>query len=319
MKISAITVFVGDPYLALTFYKSYKKFWHNEIDEFIIGISTTRNDIGKFIFDLWSKEKNVKIHQFVNDTGYGSPDHGVLLDKLVKFATNDVVMTIDSDLFILQKNIISHLKNKLKSYDVIAPTAGRVDGNVNLIKKFQDKIGHKIGRMCPCLSLCKKSIIENLNFPTYKSVFVKNTKDKFVISPQDANDRYVPLEDELWLETMGWFTYNLLANKAKLFVIPQSGSQYYHMTGVSMGVRKYMIDPKTNMIFDRNILGRNVSCRHLPKIYYNYKQNKNDYYNQDYYDSLLNLIKVSNTSEDILEKDKSLQNLDCIFTNILPS
>lgn len=317
-KISAITVFVGDPYLALTFYKSYKKFWEHEIDEFVIGISTIKDDIAEFIKNLWLNDSKVKLFTFKNDTGYGSPDHGTLLDELVKYTKHDIVMTIDSDLFILKKNVISYLKSKLNSYDVIGSIAGRVDGDMDLIRKFQQKLGQKIGRICPCFSLCKKYFLKELKFPTYKSVFIKQQGDSFIISPDDANDRFIPFKNELWLETMGWVTYNLFKNKAKLFELPQSCDQYYHMTGVSMGVRKYMIDKNTNFIFDRNVAYQKLPCRHIAKIYYNYVKNKNDYKNQDYYDSLMDLIKISNTSEEKLLQDKSFDFLDCIFTDILP-
>jgi hypothetical protein len=86
------------------------------------------------------------------------------------------------------------------------------------------------------------------------------------------------------------------------------------MVGVSMGVRKYMKDLKTGLIFDRNDVGGFKPCRHIPKIYYNYKNNRNDYHNEDYHASLMELIERSKTTESELLKDKSLSALDCLFS-----
>ena len=42
--------------------------------------------------------------------------------------------------------------------------------------------------------------------------------------------------------------------------------------------------------------------------------NRNDYHNEDYHASLMELINRSNTTESKLLEDKSLNNLNCIFS-----
>ena len=140
--------------------------------------------------------------------------------------------------------------------------------------------------------------------------------NKFVISPNSRDDKYIPEKNELWLETMGWLTYKTFSKREKtsFLEIPLTSDSYFHMTGISMGVRKYMKDLKTGLIFDRNDVGKFDSCRHIPKIYYNYKNNRNDYHNEDYHASLMELINRSNTTESKLLEDKSLNNLNCIFS-----
>ena len=316
MKISAITVFVGDPYLALTFHKSYKKFWENEVDELILGISSSRDDMLEFISELWSKEKNVTIVKVKNDHGYGSPDHGKLLDMLVPKAKHDVVMTIDSDFFILKSGVIEGYKKQMLRHDVIGSTAGRMEGSECLKKVFHTHIKRKIGRICPWLSFWRTNILKGFNFTTFKSVFVSCEGKRFAISPDSRDDKGESEENELWLETMGFLTYRLFTEREKtsFLEIPLTSNSYLHMTGISMGVRKYMKDLKTGLIFDRNEVGGFKPCRHIPKIYYNYKNNRNDYHNEDYHASLMELIERSKTTESELLKDKSLSALDCLFS-----
>ena len=316
MKISAVTVFVGDPYLALTFYKSYKKFWHEEIDELILAISSSRDDMIEFISDLWSKEKNVTIVKVKNEHGYGSPDHGRLLDILIPKAKHDVVMTIDSDFFILKNGVIEGYKKQMGKYDIIGSTAARIDGYESLKAILHNHIKRKTGRICPWLSFWKRDILKGLNFPTLKSVFVMCENDKFVISPNPRDDERPQEKNELWLETMGWLTYELFSkrDKTSFLEIPLKSDSYFHMIGISMGVRKYMKDLKTGLIFDRNDVCGSKPCIHIPNIYYNYKKNRNDYHNEDYHASLMELINRSNTTESKMLEDKSLNNLNCIFS-----
>ena len=206
-----------------------------------------------------------------NDKGYGSPDHGKILDILVPRATHDLVITIDSDFFILQNHVINDIKSNFKNYDVAGSIGGRIDGNADLKDLFHKQVKRKLGRICPWFSIWKKEIFDKLNYPTFKSVFVSHDNSEFQISDNNNDCRYATFSNELWLETMGWITYLAITKlNIKVFDIAEKCEKYHHMAGVSMGVRKYMKDMNTGNIFDRNVLATDLPCRHLYKIFYNY-------------------------------------------------
>ena len=314
MKTSAIVVFVGDPYLALTFYKSYKKFWDEEVDEIVVGISSKRDDMLDFIGEIWGKEPKARVLKIKNQYGYGSPDHGQTLDALAAMAKHEILMTIDSDFFILRKGVINEFKKKMNFHHVMGSTAGRICGENDLKLKFIKQA--KYGRVCPWLSFWNMDMLRDLKFPTMQSVFVKRKGDIFEMCPLDGNQDRAAESEELWLETMGWLTYKVFTEKNNVSFeeIPSKSKSYFHMIGVSMGVRKYMKDMKTNLVFDRDHQSGFHSCSFLPSIYYNYMKNLKDYKNSDYYESILDLIERNKTTEEKLKEDKSNIHLDCIFS-----
>jgi glycosyltransferase involved in cell wall biosynthesis len=236
-KSTVLVSFIGDPYIAISFRKNYEK-WRDNIDEIIVGISAADAWMTEFISSLWEKDSKAKI------VAYNEPmSHGNVFDTIYKMATGKVIITLDSDNYIIKPEIVSEYIDQVLSGEaqVIGSTGLHCNEPPMVEKCVQD---YGFVRINPFMSFWDKSLIDSTGPVTFNSVVMNYDKKTGVLSKEGNN----PIR----FDTMSWMTYKIFfGNKIKMTKIPtwEKGG-WVHAFATSIGVKRMFFNKKIGRVFD---------------------------------------------------------------------
>lgn len=208
MKVSAVSTFNGNPYLAVYWKRLYEKYWKDEVDELWVCIHGDNKSVNHFIHGLF---KNSKI------TAIPLPEMGAALDYIYPYLKGDVLVTVDSDNFITEKFVISRNVLLLKEYAAV----GIFGGSAKPFSVSDDLQKHfGIVRLNSFLSFWDKKKIDEEPFTFQRMKFAKG-------------EEFLGYKFKEWgfIDTMGYLTLTL---KQKYNILPLKyiqGSQ--HIGGLS--------------------------------------------------------------------------------------
>jgi glycosyltransferase involved in cell wall biosynthesis len=294
MKTSCLLTFICDPFHALLFRKTFEN-WKDEIDELVLSVSGEENQfIKEFIVNLFpeAKERVIENERLSQGDAY---------DRIYKYCTGDIIMTVDSDNYILKKGVVTKFKNMIGEYDVIGSTG------LHATPYIADDIRKKFGfvRFNPFMSYWKRSFLEQIENLTW-GVYRFNKGQKF---PQVD---YIATGDG-HLDVMGLVGVQALQLGAKKFVIKPETGEYLHASGMSGAVLSHLGNG------GRTVIGRKSNAINVPipsgllawylfaylKTYEEFPDKK---FCEEYYEALKRKIKDSHfTYEQIRDMAKKIE------------
>ena len=164
MKTSCMMVFVTYPYLAILQKRLCEKYWINEVDEILINVNGGHKEVGKFIEDLWKpiSKKIVVADRYSQGAGF---------DLLYHFVSGDILMTIDSDMFIFKQGIVGNHINRIanNNLDVIG-IKHEIVRPITMADKLKSELDIPTTRVAPFLSFWRKSIMDEIGEFTFDAV-----------------------------------------------------------------------------------------------------------------------------------------------------
>ena len=230
MRISVLTAFNSDPYIALLYKKSFQ-LWKDEIDELMIYCHGENEKIKGYIFDLFIDEpKCFPIMSYIECNELGQA-----LDSIYSRATGDIIATIDSDNFILKKGLITKYTKLIDDgeYDIIGKK-GFHCRPLEAGKEIIDKIGLiRVNSMFSFWNRKKIDEIEDMSFARVR------------LSKGDRIEEidYTLEHEKLWIDTMGMLTIKCLAKGDKLLILDRpKDKEYVHVGGMSKMSRQLLRD-----------------------------------------------------------------------------
>lgn len=294
-KSSVLVSFIGDPYVAIAFKKNYDKYWGKDIDEILIGVNSINNEFIEFINKLWSNDKKVKkINTYKNPIAHGS-----ILNSLYPCSTGDVIITIDSDNYIIKENVIKENISNLNTFDVIGSTGLHVNQ-----KQVMGSCVNNYGfvRLNPFLSFIKKDLIEKTdkNFDSMKKIYDSKTG---LITDFNINEKE---KEVIRFDTMSWLTYQMFFNKKINFkkIEQNEKSKWLHVSATSAATRLLFLNKEKTHLMDslsKTVIQTKQKIKWLTWIYYLHNEYSKFYpfkeWNNTYYENLIELIKFSGFDE----------------------
>lgn len=209
MKISAITTFWNNPYLAVYFKRLYEKYWKDEVDELWVCVHGDNKPVNHFIHGLFEHSKI---------TAIPLPEMGAALDYIYPYLKGDVLVTIDSDNFITQKGVISKYVSMIGEYDAI----GTYGGSSKPLSVGEDLKKHfGIVRLNSFLSFWNKKKLDEEPFTFQRMKFAEG-------------EEFLGYRFKEWgfIDTMGYLTLKFIMSGKKVLVLDEvEGSR--HIGGLS--------------------------------------------------------------------------------------
>lgn len=225
-RISCLTAFHTEPFIALYFKKIYEKYWKDEIDAIYTLVSGSNYmNSASFTQTLWENEAGF--------TGYAQDidDHGKTLNRIYAWLNNkekrgkipesDIIMIIDSDEYVYRKGFITELANYIwrDGYDIVASWSQSGSQRLGEIVRKKFKVPNH--RLDPMIALIRKSVldkVEDINFSAKQFLIGEHIKPLDWTVPEDFPESYGPWKLES-MDTCGWLGMQLLALKPKLKII----------------------------------------------------------------------------------------------------
>lgn len=304
-KISIITAFNSDCFLALMFKKSYEKYWKDEIDQLVICCHGENKEINDYIASIFEKDDKC----IVKKAEEKYTELGQALDYIYPEVTGDVLVTLDSDCYIQEKGIITKYALLIGRYDVIG-TKGMGCKPIELRNLIANK-NHGMVRFNTALSFWDKKKLDTIENLTFKRQILRKG-DKIPEIDFKLNER------KLMIDTMALVTIKYLA-KYKNWSIILKDENYKHVGGLSSTCKRFLRDGDKK---DISVYGNKTEPRWLDKLmgkerlaWYLFiyletvDQCKLEDFNQKYILALYNKIKISGyTESDIMQEVNNIKN-----------
>jgi hypothetical protein len=214
-KVSVITAFNSDPFMALYFKKNYEEFWKDEVDELLVCVHGGNDEIDNFIASLFPMSRKSSIPL---------PELGIALDYIYPFVTGDILMTIDSDCYIYEKGLVTRYANSLIDCDA----TGTIGYATRPLSEADGLFRHfGIVRLNTFLSFWNK---KKLNFPfTFQRMkFKKGEKFYGYEFPNDCK-----------LDTLGYLTLRFINEGCHIKTIKKFENTN-HIGGLSHISRRFL-------------------------------------------------------------------------------
>jgi glycosyltransferase involved in cell wall biosynthesis len=275
-----MVVFTGNPYVAIAFNKLYKNFWRQEVDQIVVGVNDSNQEVVDFIAGLWHGDCKAVVWKDYKNHGQGGT-----FNNIYPLCNGEVVATMDSDNWVIQKGIVSHYIDEIlnNKADAIGSFGYCCDH-----PKLRDQYVKKYGtvRLNPFMSFWRKSFIEKAGRPNFGMRICKYTDGKLLQAEKnDLADR-----SKLYkLDEMAYFSISVFeANDLmKIKKIPPGDKGYFHIGGLSNVSRFYIPDEKKRLHMGLH------RCAFLNLIY---QTGQNEClipnYNKKYLESLNNAIQA---------------------------
>jgi len=225
-RISVLTAFHTEPYIALYFKKIYEKYWKDEIDAIYTLVSGSNYmDSASFTQTLWEG--------IAGFTGYAQDidDHGKTLNRIYawldneemrgKLPTSDIIMIIDSDEYIYREGWVEELAGYIERDEADIVASWSQSGSQRLGEVVRNKFMVENHRLNPMIALIRKSFldrIEDINFSARQFLPKEYIKCIDWTVPQDFPESYGPWKLES-MDTCGFLGMQLLALKPRLKII----------------------------------------------------------------------------------------------------
>ena len=148
-KTTAMVVFVPDPFIALAFKKCLPNLG---VDQLLVQVNGARKHIVDYIANIYKDHKVIK--------HYDHSNQGIGFDELYPYAKGDVLITLCSDNFVFNKEVIKTYVDMIPEFDAVGSK-----GLHATPPYVADEIAEKLGtvRLNPFMSFWnKKKLINKL-------------------------------------------------------------------------------------------------------------------------------------------------------------
>jgi hypothetical protein len=230
MSRAALLPTPGDPYIVAAWLQHYKNIWKDEVDKLYIHFnSRLEKPVMDYITSL-AESMGADCSYTKNWMG-----HGEALKVIFDRSTEDHVLLIEDDGYILQKGATNKFFKFVESGNFDAVVNGRASCSMELLEKerqvfnLQGNMIH-LPHFWPCFFFSHKKTLQD-------------TDQNFAAKNWNAGDTIVELDNwvtptNLSADTLGWVSLQLRYKKYRFFYVPdgRSTTEDYWLWDRKMGI-----------------------------------------------------------------------------------
>jgi hypothetical protein len=285
MRVEAMSAFNSDPFIALLFRKSLAN-WIDEVDRIHICIHGENDEINDFIESIFKHDKIITYRPEQRFTELGQA-----YDHIYPNVNCDVLMTVDSDNFILKKGVVAKyapiaLKEGLVGYP------GCSCKPVRLWREIGQK-NYNMIRINTMLSWWSKKKLDELKFSFQRKVLRQG----------DIIEGIKIEAPKITIDTLAELTIKYLKKNNGKYHRLKETDDWFHLGGMSM-FSKYCLGENGVSIYGipSKILDKTFTVRKLAWHYYSFITTKDQCnlfeFNHKFEKAILYKIKQSGVRMD---------------------